>query len=128
MAANLVLEIAAVVLAAGIIGVWRHQASIDRRLTEMALAAQRREDAIAAIYREKDLILKASEQTHDALQAETEQIRDDFAACREQCRTRSLQYARDSETIRALADRLTRLEQAVDEIRRLLLEIKRGVA
>lgn len=128
MAANLVLEIAAIVFAAGIIGIWRHQASIDRKLAEIVLAGQRREDAITALDREKDLILEASEKTHDALQAETEQIRDDFAACREQCRQRSLQYARDAETIRALADRLTRLEQAVDEIRRILLEIKRGVA
>ena len=128
MAANLVLEVAAVVLAAGIVGVWRYQASIDRRLAEIVLAGQRREDAITALDREKDLIVEASERTHDALQAETEQIRDAFAACREQCRQRSLQYARDAETIRGLADRLTRLELAVDEIRRILLEIKRGAA
>ena len=126
--ANLVLEIAAVVLATGIVGVWRYQASIDRRLAALVLDAQKREDAIAALHVEKTLILEGSERTHDTMRAETDELRTQFAACREQCRQRSLQYARDAETIRGLADRLTRLELAVDEIRRILLEIKRGAA
>lgn len=119
--ANLVLEIAAVVLATGIVGVWRYQASIDRRLAALVLDAQKREDAIAALHIEKALILEGSERAHDTMQAETEELRDQFASCREQCRQRTLQYARDAETIRSLGDRLTRMEMAVDEIHRLLI-------
>ena len=121
---NLVLEIAATVISAGILGVWSYQIKISRRLNEFALGAQRREDAIEALHREKTYILQVSEQTHADLQEETADLQQAFAACRAQCSARSVQYARGEAEIKALCDRIARLEKAVDEIRAILLEIR----
>ena len=124
MVANLVLEIAAVVLSTGIIGVWRYQASIDRRLTELSMAAQRRENAIENLHKEKTYIVAAAAQTHEELRREAEGMQEQFSACRAQCVARSLQYARDAAQLTAMAERIGRLERAVDEIREILMDMR----